>query len=102
MFSGIERMTTRRQCSTCGQIYNIVSLPPKVADVCDLDGGQLVHREDDKPHLIEKRLMVFHDLTQPLIAYYRGMGVLKTIDGLRDPQQVGQSIFDVLAPFEKK
>jgi adenylate kinase len=62
-------LSSRRQCPKCGKVYNILTKPPKTADICDVDGGTaLYQRDDDHPETIEKRLRVFNDLTEPLIA----------------------------------
>jgi adenylate kinase len=97
----VRRLSNRRQCSQCGRIYNLVTQPPQQADRCDADNGPLVQREDDWPSTIQKRLMVFQDLTQPLMSYYRGTGLLKTVNADRDPQAVSQSIDAVLAPLSR-
>jgi len=79
--TAIERLSNRRRCEGCKKAYNLISNPPKSEDVCDDCGGKLIQREDDKPDTIKKRLMVYESLTQPLIAYYRSLGILKSING---------------------
>lgn len=88
----VARLSTRRQCAACGKIYNLASQPPKEADKCDADGGKLVQREDDKPETIRKRLAVFNDLTQPLIAYYKGQGLLATVDAAQGVEAVSKAV----------
>jgi adenylate kinase len=92
----IRRLSNRRQCEKCGRVYNLASQPPAVADKCDADGAALIQREDDKPETVRKRLMVFNDLTQPLIAYYRGSGVLQTVNGDVPVEKVTQEILALL------
>jgi adenylate kinase len=92
----VRRLSTRRQCEKCGKIYNLATQPPKEADKCDIDGGKVFQRADDMPETIKKRLMVFQDLTQPLISYYRGAGVLEKVNGDEPVEQVTKDIFAIL------
>ncbi|MFQ6063852.1 MAG: adenylate kinase [Candidatus Bathyarchaeia archaeon] len=66
----IERLSSRRTCKKCGAIYNVKYLKPKKEGVCDVCGGELFQREDDKPEVIRERLRVYEVQTQPLINYY--------------------------------
>lgn len=68
----IERLSSRRICKNCGAVYNIRYLKPKKEGVCDVCGGELYQREDDKPEVIKERLKVYEVQTQPLISYYSG------------------------------
>jgi len=67
----IERLSNRRICRNCGEVYNLRYLKPKVEGVCDKCGGQLYQREDDKPEVVKERLKVYERQTQPLIEYYK-------------------------------
>ncbi|MEM2618659.1 MAG: nucleoside monophosphate kinase, partial [Candidatus Hadarchaeales archaeon] len=75
----VKRLSSRRICSKCGAIYNLVSLPPKEPGKCDRCGGELYQREDDKPEVIRKRLEEYQKLTKPLLDFYARKGILKTI-----------------------
>ncbi len=66
----MERMSGRRVCSTCGASYHIVAVPPKPEGVCDVCGGKLVTRKDDKPETVKNRLEVYHKETEPLKDFY--------------------------------
>ena len=68
----IERLSSRRICKKCGAVYNIRYLKPKREGVCDVCGGELYLREDDKPEVVRERLRVYAVQTQPLINYYSG------------------------------
>jgi len=70
----IARLSGRRQCPVCGTLYNIYTKPPKVPDVCDLEGAKLVVREDDREEVIRERLDAYEKLTRPLIDYFREKG----------------------------
>ena len=92
----VNRMSGRRACVDCGATYHIVYAPTKVENICDKCGGTLILRDDDKPETVTKRLGVYHEQTQPLIDYYTTQGVLKTVDGTRDLNEVFQEIVDIL------
>lgn len=76
----VKRLTSRRVCKSCGEIYNTVFKPAKVEGVCDKCGGPVIQRDDDKESVIRNRLSVFHQQTAPLIEYYRHQGILATVD----------------------
>ena len=92
----INRMGGRRACLACGSTYHIVYAAPKVENVCDTCGENLVLRDDDKPETVSKRLKVYHEQTQPLIDYYTKQGVLKTVDGTAALDKVFQAIVEIL------
>ena len=92
----VSRMGGRRACLSCGATYHVVYNPPKQEGVCDVCGQPLVLRDDDKPETVQHRLSVYHAQTQPLIDYYGAAGVLKTVDGTKDMDQVFEDIMAVL------
>jgi len=92
----VSRMSGRRACLACGATYHVVTIPPKQEDICDSCGETLVQREDDKPETVQKRLTVYHDQTQPLIEYYKQAGMLVTVDGTKDLNDVFADIVSVL------
>ena len=92
----IKRMSGRRVCLNCGASYHLEYNPPKTENVCDECGNELVLRIDDAAETVKKRLQIYHDQTQPLIEFYSGTGVLKTIDGTLDIDEVFQNIVDIL------
>ena len=92
----VNRMSGRRACLACGATYHIVHIPPKTEGVCDRCGKELVLRDDDKPETVKKRLGVYHDQTQPLIDFYTEKGILKTVDGTVDMQDVFAAIVEIL------
>ncbi|MEJ2314423.1 MAG: adenylate kinase [Nitrospirota bacterium] len=77
----MKRLTGRRTCKGCGQMYNVYFNPPAKEGVCDKCGGELYQRDDDKEETIKKRLEVYNAQTAPLINYYGGKGILKKIEG---------------------
>jgi adenylate kinase len=92
----VRRMSGRRACLKCGATYHIEHIPPKKEGICDTCGSELVQRDDDKPETVLNRLKVYHDQTQPLIEYYDGKNILKTVDGTKDMQEVFNSIVSIL------
>lgn len=84
----LKRLTGRRSCPTCGRIYNIYFQPPRVADVCDADGAQLITRRDDTEEVISERLKAYERQTLPLVDYYRRKGQLYDVNGNQAPDAV--------------
>jgi adenylate kinase len=66
----VQRLSGRRSCPDCGAVYNVHQNPPAKEGICDRCGGKLVHRADDKPETVRRRLQVYQELTAPLIAWY--------------------------------
>jgi adenylate kinase len=93
----IRRLSGRRMCVKAGHNYHVEFDPPKHEGVCDQDGSRLVQRDDDKPEVIENRLRVYHEKTKPLVDYYDGLGLMRRIDGTRDPADVHGHIRAVIA-----
>jgi adenylate kinase len=88
-----KRMTGRRNCPVCNEIYNIYFKPPRHDNVCDLhQEAQLVQRADDNSETVRARLATYDELTRPLIEYYQAAGLLRTVDGAREPEVIYQDI----------
>ncbi len=77
----MARMTGRRVCRQCGKPYHIVTMPPKVEGVCDVCGGEVYQRADDKPETVLNRFKVYDEQTSPLTEYYQAKGKLGPVDG---------------------
>jgi len=92
----IERAIGRRICKSCGATYHIKFNPPTVRSVCDKCGGELYKRSDDSVETVHQRLEVYRKQTEPLIAYYQKQGILYTVDGSRDIDQVFAEITSYL------
>ncbi|MGI6070442.1 MAG: adenylate kinase [Blautia sp.] len=92
----VKRMGGRRACLKCGATYHVVYNAPKKEGICDVCGEALVLRDDDKPETVQKRLTVYHDQTQPLIEYYTAAGVMKSVDGTQDMEDVFRAIVAIL------
>jgi adenylate kinase len=92
-----KRMTGRRNCPVCYEIYNIYFKPPRNDNVCDLHPeAQLVQRADDNPDTVRARLATYDEQTRPLIDYYRSAGVLRTVDGTREPEEIYRDIEQIV------
>jgi adenylate kinase len=92
----IKRLAGRRVCDD-GHVYHVDFNPPKQDGICDVDGKELVQRDDDKPETIEKRLATYHDQTEPLVARYEEAGVLQRFDGTRPADEVHEHIRKTLS-----
>lgn len=92
----VHRMDGRRACVGCGATYHLEYAPTKVDGICDTCGKELILRDDDKPETVKKRLGVYHEQTQPLIDYYTKAGILTTVDGTIDIEDVFQTIVKIL------
>jgi adenylate kinase len=93
----IRRLSGRRVCVKAGHNYHVEFDPPKNEGVCDQDGSRLIQRDDDKPDVVRNRLRVYHEQTEPLIEYYDEQGVMRRIDGTREPAEVHGHIRAVIA-----
>ncbi len=95
----VERLSSRRICRVCGAVYNIRYLKPKKGEDCDMCGGQLYQREDDKQEVIKERLQVYEKQTQPLINYYQGKVPILNIENNQidtPPEAITEKIIDEL------
>ncbi|WZY34991.1 adenylate kinase [Bacillus sp. FSL W8-1122] len=93
----MERLTGRRVSPTTGKTYHIVYNPPKVEGKCDIDGSDLIQRDDDKPETVERRLEVNEKQTKPLIDFYEAKGYLRQVDGNQDMNTVYADIKAILS-----
>ncbi len=98
----IRRLSGRRTCRTCNHIWHVDFDPPQTSDRCDLDGGELFQREDDRAETIAKRLQVYAAQTAPLVAYYARRGVLVGIDATGPVDDITSRAIDALRPFSRR
>ena len=97
----MRRLTGRRTCADCGQMYNIYTNPPMLSDVCDKCGGKLIQRADDNEDTIRHRLKVYSSQTEPLISYYKQQSKNVAIDGTGTVEEIFERITKVLDPLVK-
>lgn len=92
-----KRMTGRRNCPVCNEIYNIYFKPPRNDNVCDVHPEtQLIQRADDNSETVRARLATYEAQTRPLIEYYQAAGLLYAVDGTREPEAIYEDIVRIL------
>ena len=91
-----DRIAGRRTCPKCKAGYHVKNLPPKVEGVCDVCGEKLTIRKDDNPDTVKDRLVVYHQQTEPLIAFYKDKGQLKTVVGTDPIDTVAANFLKVM------
>ncbi len=91
-----ERMSGRRVCQSCGAPYHVKAKPPKQEGVCDVCGGQLAQREDDKAETVRRRLEVYHAETEPLKGFYEGKGILVPVANQDTIEGTSKGIMEAL------
>jgi adenylate kinase len=98
----IRRLGGRRTCKENGHVFHIEFDPPKKEGVCDVCGGELIVRDDDKPDVIKHRLEQYEEKTAPLVDYYEKQGFLHEVEGAKDPDEVEQQIHALLATVRRE
>ena len=93
----VRRLAGRRVCASCGRVYNVESNPPRHAGVCDVCGGELRQRDDDTEDAVRRRLDLYFGETAPLTDYYRERGLLRTVDGDREIDEVTDDLVSLVA-----
>jgi len=96
----VRRLGGRRTCAENGHVFHVEFNPPEREGVCDIDGSELVIRDDDEPEVIRKRLETYHEKTEPLVDYYDHRSVLRRIAGTAEPDQVADEISRTLATLK--
>lgn len=92
----VGRLSSRRECSKCGAPYNVVSNKPAKEGICDNCGGELIQRADDVPETIMNRLSIYHNETEPILDYYKEMGLLVTAQGQPLLEDTVKRVFEAL------
>lgn len=95
-----DRIMGRRMCKDCKASFHIHNHPPKVEGVCDMCGGELYQREDDREETVQKRIGVYEQETSPLIDFYRQEGVLRVVNGDATFEEVRENILKTLREIE--
>ena len=88
----LERITARETCPKCGASYNKITMPPKVADTCDICCEKLTQRKDDTLEAGVARLKTFHDQSESLVEYYQAKGILFEVDGIQPADEITKAI----------
>jgi len=97
----IRRLTGRRTCAVCGEIYNIHDRPPQQPGRCDRDGGELTQRADDREDVVRERLNEYDRKTKPLIEFYEHRGALLTVNGDEAPEALTRRLIGLLEPARR-
>lgn len=95
------RLTGRRTCPTCGRLYNIHFQPPRVGELCDVDGTPLIIRNDDRSEVITERLAAYDNQTRPLVDYYRSRQRLVPVNADQTVPEVTAQIFGVIDSYNR-
>jgi len=95
----IRRLTGRRTCKVCGEIYNIHYRPPKQEGRCDRDGGELIQRPDDREEVIRERLSEYEKKTRPLVDFFLQRQALLEVDGEGAPEELTERLLEKLGPL---
>jgi adenylate kinase len=98
----VRRLGGRRLCEENGHVFHVEFNPPKKEGVCDVDGSELILRDDDKPEVIKHRLATYREKTEPLISYYEDRGILHRVKGEASPDEVEERIHAVLATLRRE
>lgn len=98
----LKRLSGRRMCKACGQIYHIQNMPSKTENVCDKCGNELYTRDDDKIESILVRLENYRTQSLPLVDYYKNRGILVSIDSRGDADKVYKELKQILNNLESK
>ena len=96
----VQRLSGRRVCtnSDCSTNYHVTFRPPKVTNVCDRCGSELMQRVDDDENTIRDRLQIYHDNSKPLLEHYRTLGLLQVVQAKNDPESIYNEIMSLLSP----
>lgn len=93
----VRRLSGRRTCLNCGAMFHVENLRPRREGLCDQCGHVLMHRDDDQPEVIQKRLDVYHLQTAPVASYYNKQHKLRNLDATQAPDEVSQALSRALA-----
>ena len=92
----IKRTAGRRTCPNCSAIYHTETLKPKKEGICDLCGAELVQRKDDNEETVKNRLKIYHEMTEPLISYYKKENILEEVDGMEKLDAVFEKVKEII------
>lgn len=93
----VERIINRRTAKGSGEIYNLITRPPKVEGKCDVSGEDLIHRDDDKEDVVRNRLQVFENTIEPMLKYYDEKGILAKVNADKDPAELFEDLKGLIA-----
>ncbi len=91
----IARLSGRRECKECGKPYHINHNKPSVEGICDVCGGELIQRADDNPETIKNRLVVYHEMTEPLMRYYIESDRLNVVESQNTVEETTNKVLEI-------
>lgn len=92
----VSRLSSRRECSSCGAPYSTIYNKPETEGKCDKCGGDLIQRADDNPETIKNRLDIYHSQTEPIKEYYKSIGLLVCAKGEEELEDTTKNVFSAL------
>ncbi|MEM0084319.1 MAG: adenylate kinase [Candidatus Methanomethylicia archaeon] len=92
----VRRLTNRRYCPNCGEVYNMLLKPPRENEKCDKCNVKLLQREDDREDVIRRRFKEYYNKTKPVMDYYRSIGKLVEVDGGGSIEEIHKRILEIL------
>jgi len=100
----IKRLCSRVICRDCGEIFNLIGIPPQQEGICDKCQGKLYQRDDDKEEVIQNRLNIYKEQTKPLIDFYKNLGIIsdvKVTDPNQTPEELVEKVLNAIREFNK-
>lgn len=91
-----RRLVGRRSCRSCGKVFNLYENPSSCGELCDDCGSPVIQRTDDQEDVVNERLLVYTRQTEPLVLYYKELGLLHSLDGERKVEAIHEDIVDIL------
>ena len=98
----VERLSSRRICKSCGEVYNVRFLKPKVDDMCDKCGGPLYQRSDDKPEVIKRRIQVYQKQTSPILQHYKEKNIPFIVSSITALDTLPETVVETMIKELKK
>ena len=98
----VERLSSRRICKNCGEVYNVRFLKPKVDDICDKCGGPLYQRSDDKPEVIKRRIQVYQKQTSPILQHYKEKNIPFIVSSITALDTLPETVVETMIKELKK
>ncbi|KYH36467.1 MAG: Adenylate kinase [Candidatus Bathyarchaeota archaeon B23] len=95
----VERLSLRRWCPRCGAIYNLKYDPPRVDEICDECGAQLIQRSDDREEVVRRRLRVYEEQTRPILERYMERSLVREMRGDIPIEEIPREVEEVLGPY---
>jgi len=94
--SVVKRIASRRTCRSCGAIYSTAAKMPQTEGKCDVCGGEVVQRPDDREEVVRQRLITYYQQTRPVVEFYRERGELLEVSGSKDIHEVQRDLLELL------